>query len=300
MKIGIAITTYNRKENVTKQIKLIKSLSAGNIEIVLCDDGSNDNTCDLNEEEGVTVIGKINKGIAWNKNRGIFFLFNYKKVDTVILMDDDVMPTTYGWNLEWHEAAMAYGHVNYVPPEMEHYVIGGGLTAINVGASPMVGGMCMAISKEAFTHVGYMDIRFGRYGHEHSDYSFRYIRSSYGGYVLKTHDKKMTYFFVIRGGVSLAHLPSTGSHEEAQKNLDVLAKVANDAVYRLPWITDEEKKDFLEEFSCFSTRTTPEIELIGKTFDAEKYLSKNPDVQKARLAPLTHYMVFGKNEGREV
>ncbi|WP_084440634.1 glycosyltransferase family 2 protein [Acetobacter nitrogenifigens] len=299
-KLGIAITTYNRIDNLLKQIDLIERLSVSDIELVVCDDGSDDETIATLAERGVMTIGGVNRGIAWNKNRGVFYLFNYTDVDAVILMDDDVMPRIHGWDAEWFEAATLYGHVNYVPGSMAPYVIGGGLTAEDVGLSPVVGGMCMGVSREAFARVGFMDVRFGRYGHEHSDYSFRYVRAGYGGFVKTAEKGPMTYFYVIDGGVRLANLPSTGTPEEASKNNELLAKVANDPVHRMPWKDDEGRDAFLAEFEPMSSRVIPEIETVAKEFDEALYLAANPDVKNAAMRGLQHYMAFGRFEKRRL
>ncbi|AOX20948.1 glycosyltransferase family 2 protein [Kozakia baliensis] len=294
-RIGIAITTYNRHDNLLKQIETIKRLSILDFDIIVCDDGSSDNTRAALADRDIPFIGNKNRGVAWNKNRGLFYLFNYTKVDIVILMDDDVLPHIYGWDVEWFESSMKYGHVNYLPASLEQHVIGGDLTTENIGISPLVGGMCMAISREAFSSVGYMDVRFGRYGHEHSDYSSRFIRSGYGGF---KDSSKNTYFYVIHGGVHLSDLPSTGTAEEANKNRELLFEIANDPIYRLPWIDEVGRAAFLADFSHLSTRVIPDIEKIASSFDEELYYEANPDVKKAAVRGLHHYISFGRSEKR--
>ena len=294
-KIGIAITTYNRIDSLSEQIDLIKKLSALDVEIIVCDDGSSDGTEKTLLDKNILRIGGNNKGIAWNKNRGLFYLFNYANVDAVILMDDDVMPQIYGWDIEWFEGAIKYGHINYIPPHLENYVAGGELTTENIGVSPLVGGMCMAISREAFAQVGYMDVRFGRYGHEHGDYSSRFVRSGYGGF--KASDGTI-YFYVINGGIRLIDLPSTGTPEEADKNRELLFKLAKDPIYRLPWIDDEGRSSFLSEFEQFSTKVVPEINQFAYSFDENLYFEANPDVKNSTMRGLKHYMNFGRFEKR--
>lgn len=296
-KIGIAITTYNRCDILLRQIELIRDLSVLDVTIIVCDDGSSDNTKLALLEKSVLRIGSTNRGIAWNKNRGVFYLFNYTDVDVVILMDDDVMPQIYGWDVEWLKAAQMYGHVNYIPPHLKSHIIGGDLTTENIAISQVVGGMCMAISREAFARVGYMDVRFGRYGHEHSDYSFRFVRAGYGGFKSSS---GTTYFYVISGGVRLVDIPSTGTIEEANRNKELLFKFGSDPIYRLPWVDDEGYKLFLSEFDRFSTKITPDIVPIAYNFDEKCYFDANPDVKKSKMKGLQHYMMYGRFEKRRM
>lgn len=297
-KIGVAITTYNRADAVLEQIAAIRRLSISDIELVACDDGSHDGTRERLAAEGVTCLGGLNRGIAWNKNRGIFYLFNTIGVDVAILMDDDIVPTIHAWEIEWREAALRYGHINFLAPGQN--LTGGGLTAENVGIASNLGGPCMAISREAFASVGYMDSRFGRYGHEHTDYTTRFIRAGYGGFMKPGGIGRTTYFYVIKGGLHLIPMPSNGTEEDVRKNLEIMLQVEHDPIFRLPWTTDGQRLEFLHEFERFSTQRSPDIENIALGFDEDAYLEANPDVRKASMRALQHYLTFGRHEGRRL
>lgn len=299
-KLGIAITTYNRVETLLKQINLIQRMSVSDIELVVCDDGSSDHTLEALAQQGILALGGVNRGIAWNKNRGIFYLFTYTDVDVVILLDDDALPRLHGWDAEIVHAVQSYGHINYLPKSMAHFIQGGSMTADDVGVSEIIGGMCMGISRIAFARVGFMDPRFGKYGHEHSDYSRRFLQAGYGGFIKDTPTGGVNYYYVIDGGIELAAVPSTGSEAQAQANLEVLAQVAKDPIYRSPWRDDAQRADFLAEFAAFNAPVVPEIAALAKSFDAELYLAANPDVKAAGMKALDHYLNFGRAENRKL
>ena len=130
---GIAITTYNRRDLLLRQIELIRRFSIRAPELVVCDDGSTDGTIEAVAALGIPLVRGRNKGVAWNKNRGIFWLTHHGSADAFILMDDDVLPTTHGWETEWAEAAMALGHVNYTHPDFRPHILSGSARAADPG-----------------------------------------------------------------------------------------------------------------------------------------------------------------------
>ncbi|MDG6094385.1 glycosyltransferase [Acetobacter sp. AN02] len=301
LRVGIAITTWNRKETVLRQLELLREMTVCDAEIVVCDDGSSDGTAEAVRAAGYTVLGGVNRGIAWNKNRGLYYLFACRGVDMALLMDDDVVPRMFGWEQEWIEAGRRYGHANFVPdyfgPEI---VIAGGCTAADIGVSTFLSGACMVVTREAFSLVGYMDPRFGRYGHEHTDYTLRLIRAGYGGFDWTDGDGRRSFvFFVLRGGVHLTDLPTSGTPEDIEANGRILEHVRDDPVARWPWVTEAMRAEFLEEFRAYDVRVVPEAERAGRQFDVAYYLAANPDIREAGVHPLGHYLRYGLAEGRK-
>ncbi len=297
---GIAITTFNRRDLLLQQIAAIERYSLCELDLVVCDDGSTDGTVEAVRELGYPVVAGRNKGVAWNKNRGIFYLTHYSRAESFILIDDDVIPTIYGWDAEWTHAATALGHVNYTHPDFRPHILAGSCTAGDPGISPLVGGMCMAVSREAVGSVGYMDIRFGRYGHEHTDYSRRYVRAGYGGFDREWRGEKRTLFYVLDTGIRLEKTQSTGSPEEADRNAELLGRLADEPIYRAPWRSDEQRIDFVGEM-----RRTVDATPIGVTerlreFDEDLYLAANPDLARGNVDPLRHYLWVGWRENRKL
>ena len=210
------------------------------------------------------------------------------------------MPRLYGWDADIAQAARSYGHINCLPASMAHYALAGGMTADDPGISELIGGMCVGISRVAFASVGFMDPRFGRYGHEHTDYSRRFLRAGYGGFIKATPTGDAHYYYVIDGGIELAASPSTGSEEDTQANAEVFAQIVNDPIYRLPWRNEDERAVFLTEFTALNSPVVPEIANLAKAFDEELYLAANPDVQEAGMKALHHYINFGRAENRQL
>ncbi len=297
---GIAITTFNRRDLLLRQIERIREFSIAEHDLVVCDDGSTDGTVEAVSSLGIKVIAGANKGVAWNKNRGIFYLMHYTAADSIILMDDDVVPTIYGWETEWAESAAALGHVNYTHPDFRPHVFAGACTAADPGISPLVGGMCMGMSREAVGSVGYMDVRFGRYGHEHTDYSRRHVRAGYGGFTREWRGERRTLFYVVDTGIRLEKTKSTGSPEEAARNADLLAALQHDPVHRSPWRTDEEREVFMAEFRRASGRGPIGVAERLAAFDEDAYLAANPDLSRGKVDPLRHYLWIGWREGRRL
>lgn len=298
MKIGIAITTFNRIEYLIEQIRLIQKFSLNEYELIVCDDGSTDETVDVLNREKINYITGKNKGIAWNKNRGIYYLANYTQADMFILLDDDIFPTMYGWDVEWAKAAQFYGHVNFIPPEWKYQLLYGDCNASNPGLSTMLSGPCISINRRIFPLVGYMDSRFGRYGHEHVEYSTRYVKSGFGGIV---RNNGTIVYFVIDSGLKLISIPTTGTPEDIEANKKILLSIQEESIlYRLPWSSEIEKKNFLNDFKNKNQIVHLKEWDIIREFDQDFYLETYPDVKAAGINPVQHYILYGCKENRKI
>ncbi|MDD2876828.1 MAG: glycosyltransferase [Acidiphilium sp.] len=297
LRLGISITTFNRCDDVLKLVRKIREMTSNPYDLVICDDGSTDGTVELLRAQGETVVGGTNRGIAWNKNRGIFYLTNIARCDVILLIDDDVSPIQFGWEREWIEAAWRYGHVNNSPPEFRSSVLCGAETASDPGLATAISGWAYAFSRIALSTIGYLDLRFGRYGHEHSDFSFRAVRAGFGGIIFPHQHGSMTSFFVISGGLSAVPSISSGSREELEINGRLLGELGNEPVYRHAWRSDEEMKTFLGEFIAVDPNSIYGRQDENK-FDAETYLTLNPDVRSAGFDAFEHYITFGRREKR--
>ena len=72
MKISIIIPTYNEAENIKKLISYLLCIQQKkNIEIIVADGGSTDNTIDLAKENGALAIISTIKGRAGQMNQGV-------------------------------------------------------------------------------------------------------------------------------------------------------------------------------------------------------------------------------------
>lgn len=248
-KLGIAITTYNRKELVLALIARLRDLTTTSYALVVCDDGSTDGTKEALRADGVTVIGGTNRGIAWNKNRGLYYLLHVARCDAVVLLDDDVEPETQGWERDWFQGALRFGHVNHAHPSYAHEVVAGKGTAEEPALARVISGWVLAFSAATLAQIGYFDPRFGRYGHEHSDLSFRAVRAGFGGIKIGREPGAQTLFYTVQGGVRGIPMPSSGTPEELEVNARLLAQSGHEPAYRHAWRDDAERVSFIAEIA---------------------------------------------------
>jgi FkbM family methyltransferase len=247
-RFGIAITTMNRCAMVTALVRQIAELTTTPYDLVVCDDGSTDDTVETLRLMGVTVITGPNRGIAWNKNRGLYHLLNIARSDIVLLLDDDVRLGERAWERGWIDAARRHGHVNLVYPGVE--IFSGTCTPAEPGLVTFIGGVAIAFTRQVLTEIGYFDVRFGRYGHEHTELTFRAIRAGYGGIAAQNGGRTQIYFFVIDSPIEHVYVSSAGSAEERDANGAIMATIAMDAIYRPAWRTDEQMQLFLSELAA--------------------------------------------------
>lgn len=296
---GVAITTYNRRDTLLCSLEAIRTLTSAPFELVVCDDGSSDGTIEAVRALGVEVIGGVNRGIAWNKNRGLFYLGQFKRCETIILLDDDAHPVLHGWEQEWIAACRRYGHVNYIPPHYRGSLLTGAMTASRPGLGPTVGGMAIGQSAAALACVGYMDVRFGRYGHEHSDFTGRFLRAGFGGFTYRSVAGARTLYYLIEGGLHLVPTSSTGTLEDLDRNARLLGELSADPLYRAPWRDDAEMRQFMADMPpCFQGAQHGVLPPFA-SFSADGYLDRYQDVRDAAVDPLEHFIRIGRAEGRQ-
>lgn len=92
---GIAICTYNRGKHIAQVIDAVLSTVPEGTRVVVCDDGSTDNTMKaVGKFPTVTYIRGPNKGVGANKNRALFAL---RHCDFLTILEDDLIPTEKLW-----------------------------------------------------------------------------------------------------------------------------------------------------------------------------------------------------------
>ncbi|WP_235705520.1 glycosyltransferase family 2 protein [Acidiphilium iwatense] len=302
-RLGIAITTFNRREMVLDLVHTIRRLTTAPYDLVICDDGSSDGTVEALRAEGETVIAGKNRGVAWNKNRGIFFLMAIRGCDVAVLLDDDVLPTETAWQANWIDGALEFGHINLAFPDMIEQNPPGTCTSKNPGLSTGLGGPCIAISRSTWCIVGYMDSRFGRFGHEHTEYTNRFLRAGYGGIIRDVDGEQLNYYFVIQGGLIIKSAPTNGNSDQIFENQLIwegLESENNKPLYRSPWINKEQQNVFISEIKTFLNEYNITFPKQFGIFNNDKYLSRNTDVKNSTLDPWNHFFMFGMKENREI
>jgi len=258
LRIGVGITTWNREHMVVQTIESLRAAALCPLEFFVSDDGSTDRTVDaLKAVTGISWLTARNRGIAWNKNRALFYLHRIRKCDVVLLIEDDVQPTKKGWDVEWLLATLSFGHVNYAPEGFLKNDADG--VWYNPIRSGLLTGQCSGFTSEALDYVGYLDSRFRRFGHEHVEHTMRMIRAGYGGIHQRAGERHCT-FFLINGSLRVIDMPSSGDPTSVEINGRIFDAIWNDGIHRMAWRTDDEMRALRDEFSQVVTPPT-----LGRT-----------------------------------
>lgn len=237
LKIGIGVPTYNRAETLPQIIHHIFQNTSLPFKLFISDDGSQDTTRSVVQKIPHIAYGRFrNRGIAWNKNRILFYLKEIEKCDVIIMIEDDMFPASFAWEIDWVLAALRLGHVNFAHPHQKADEGG-----IGVWHDPVISyslsGQCTAFARDGLSYVGYLDPRFGRYGHEHVEHTLRFIRMGYGGRSLKEKDDHA--FYLLRSDLVPIEVPSHGSDHEVAKAAKLFKNIKDDVAYRSPWLPDD-------------------------------------------------------------
>ena len=289
-----------------KIIEAIERFTATDYTLIVCDDGSSPENLLVLSQHNIPLISGDNRGVAWNKNRGIYYLMECMDCDVVILIDDDVMPKEVGWEAGWIEAAIKFGHVNYAFDDMVAENPPHSCSSDVPGLTTKLSGQCIAFSRFSWMYVGYFDPRFGRFGHEHTEYTNRFLKMGFGGIILNDNGNKKNFYFVYRGKIKILDSTSNGSTDEIAKNqviYDSINRESDDnSLFRLPWTDKEQQKSFLNEiFNKLSGSSFNRYRNVGpiyNEFKPEDYVAINPDVGRSTLSPWEHFFEFGLKEKR--
>jgi GT2 family glycosyltransferase len=243
--LGIGIVTFNRLSRLQLTVDAVARHTTMPYHAIVADDGSTDATSDWLRNAGIPFIAGSNKGIAWNKNRAMFYLGVVLACECVIVLEDDCSPIGDDWELPIVAATARYGHIGcidrasdmrdlrHVPPA----------TPSNPYACTEMSAQCNGYSREALNVVGFMDSRFGRYGHEHVEHTGRLIRAGYGGEA-KDHGSR---WYVIDAAIRMHPEPSWGSTEAIARNAEIATRISGDPIHRWPWTDDQSMRVFRRE-----------------------------------------------------
>src|SRR5262249_37594101 len=125
MKLGIGVISCNRPQQLSECLDAINRYTDTAYDLVVADDGSGDETKAVIVERSARMITGQNMGVAWNKNRAIYALYNVFACDVVLLVEEDTFPIRRGWQENWVRASLRYGHVNLAGHWFRHMYVGG-------------------------------------------------------------------------------------------------------------------------------------------------------------------------------
>ena len=162
MKIGIGITTRNRRDTANKAIAEIKRFSPKGTKLVIVDDASDE------PFRGSTFRFQFQAGIAKAKNKCLELLDD---CDHIFLFDDDCYPVKDGWIEAYIKSGLNHASFNFIWRGDGMKPIEELPNGVLSWSSPR--GCMMYFTKECIDKCGGMDEGFAIWGYEHPDYSRR-------------------------------------------------------------------------------------------------------------------------------
>jgi glycosyltransferase involved in cell wall biosynthesis len=246
--IGIGVVTYNRVDYLRQVIEAVFQYTAEPYCLVVADDGSQDETADLLSDSNITRIGGSNRGIAWNKNRALYTLRHFAGAEVIILLEDDTLPHTFGWEAAWIAAAKKAGYATYAHPKMKESILKGTGTVDDPYACTGITSQCSTVTREALDRVGYFDTRFKGYGVEDGEWSTRLRRCDYGiARVDKDDGGYIKANFMIEGGVHTLDVKTYRDNDSVARNREIYDRIRNEPLPRQAWRDDAEKSTLIHE-----------------------------------------------------
>lgn len=248
-RIGIGIVTYNRPASLATSLGLVLKFTPAAHSIVVVDDESSNETPQLMKREfigsGVMYCRGRNSGVAWNKNRALFYLSSLRKCDCVILLEDDTFPMAFGWEDDWIAGAERYGHINLAASWFPTPFRSGDGTIANPFVGADVTAQCAAFSAEALAMVGFMDTRFPRNGYAHPEHSYRMVRAGYGGLI---RPGGVVDYYMIDSPVAVRNEPSfAGNPHMLAQNRETYLRIRDESIHRCAWRGEFEFSQFRAE-----------------------------------------------------
>lgn len=245
--IGIAIVTYNRRDRLVALVEGVRQFTTSPYELVVAEDGGDDDTVAWCRANGVRVVTGPNRGVCWNKNRGLYALAALG-CDPMLLLEDDSRPIEKGWEDHWRRASALWGHVSYAHPKIAKTHASGDGSAEAPFVSHKATAQCASISAEALGKLGFFDTRFQGYGVGHAEWTSRAKRLGYGSLPAPLPDGRMAGAnLYITGGLVADDAPSFRDNEQVMQNRALLEIIRGEPSYRAPWATQEERAAFLAE-----------------------------------------------------
>jgi glycosyltransferase involved in cell wall biosynthesis len=247
-RLGIGVTTYNRCAKLEACLSRLQEQTARPFHLVVADDGSTDATIATSAQRKIVCVSGPNMGIAWNKNRALFFLHRILKCDAIILIEDDCYPNQRGWETEWIEGARKWGHANFGGDWFREKVVSGTGTVENPFVSPSLSGQCAAFSDRALSVCGYFDPRFKGYGYEHAEHSSRLVRAGFGGEMRMAESGELEpHYYLLAADLTVFSDESYRDEKSIATNWTTWERMYGEPIYRLPWRTKEQFRQFRRE-----------------------------------------------------
>lgn len=260
--LGIAVITFRRLKALQRTLRRLADCTRSPYELVIAEDGGRDGTVAWCRKHGYRVISGANRGVSWNKNRGLFALAS-QGCDPIILLEDDCFPVEIGWEADWIRATQLWDHVSYAPKKIFKGVIGGQGTPDDPFVSLRASAQCSTISRRALEAVGYFDTRFTGFGIEHKEWTNRLKALGYGTRVvavpsdvrIKNEDisarRNVSGSLHMVGGLKAPNTRSSHRNPTSVARNRITSRALKRApLFRRPWQDEAEKEAFLRELDA--------------------------------------------------
>jgi glycosyltransferase involved in cell wall biosynthesis len=245
--LGIVVATYSRLQWLRMCVENIIKLTVTPFQLVVADDGSDDDTVDWCHSQGIRVVTGPNRGVAHNKNRGLLAL-EALGCDPIFIFEDDLMPVAPGWESEWLTATALWHHVAFAREGIARTAVAGEGTAADPWVSPRTTAQLLTISTTALQVVGYFDPRFEGWGHEHAEWTSRIKQAGYGyKKIALAPGKSYRAQLFLNSGLTCNQSPSWRDDAQAERNRNIMVSTSGEPLFRVPWRTYEERTTILEE-----------------------------------------------------
>jgi glycosyltransferase involved in cell wall biosynthesis len=247
--LGIGVITYNRLARLRETLDALEKYTTTPYKLFVADDGSTDNTKEYLCRAGIPHHSSRNRGVAWNKNRALFYFLNIDGIDTIILLEDDTRPTRKGWENVWIAAAWKLGHANLAGGWFINGTESGTGTPDDPFMSASISGQCIVFSRAAVAVVGYYDSRFRGFGCEHVEHSQRMVRAGIGGKFNPACVQAPFLFALVMADLNVTFEHSFMTPEKVAEGVRVMQALHGQPIYREPWQNKAEKSVFLAEMA---------------------------------------------------
>ncbi len=245
--LGIAVVTYRRPERMRRLLDAITQLTQAPHRVVVAEDGGHDGSVEWCRAHGYTVVTGANRGVAQNKNRGLFALAALG-CDPLLLIEDDVYPVVAGWEGDWIEGTRRWGHLAYHHPKVARHTVGGAGTPADPFVNPAATAQCLSVSAAVLEEVGFLDSRFRGWGHEHAEWTTRIKRAGHGFKAIELSDgRRAKAQLYLQGGLESERAASFRDEEQARRNRELALGMQGEPVFRRPWRGEEGRQAFLAE-----------------------------------------------------
>lgn len=232
--IGIAITTYNRCEQLLKLVTSLREHTNPRVPVVVFDDGSSDGSREVVAPLVSACIQAENRGITVNKNRALYYFCRIRPAKRVLLLEDDLLVTQPGWLKLWKRAIDHHGHMNLALPKWSKQspeFRGGRGTARDPERWRRLTGQAIGSSTRLIRRrIGYLNPHFAGYGYGHVEWTERWIAAGHGGAITP----RGRVYFALSAGLTLQPSDSHADPRQIAGNREVFLELHRQHQSRRP------------------------------------------------------------------